>query len=322
MPEGEKPKVRLTVAAQWEGKVVRSSDYPSLPEQCGTHAPLLIAAASFCQLYVENALDMGSTVKQMQVTAKSTCNMTRFYRKEYDRERADPWKEIELKAQVEADILDDELQWHKDAILKKYAAREVNDEHFALEVAIQVDNISDTGAVVPKIKSLVDYDYYEALSNGTDLIEKEQKVVCAWNAEKPDVITTTFDDEVTIELSSKENMNIGETPGNLPTPIYAYLYGTLSQFMTSMAMRMAHRDFGMEKFTGTLYTILMNGNKNYDDGLDPLVFDIHGGKIDLDIVGDASTEKVRFAFEEAQAMTPTYLAASGIVDTNCQLTKL
>ena len=322
MPEGEKPKVRLTVAAQWKGSVVESSDYPSLPEQCGTHAPLLIAAASFCQLYVENALDMGNTVTKMQVTAKSTCNMNRFYRKEYDRNTADPWKEIELNAQVEADISNDEIQWHKDSVMKKYAAREVNDEHFTVEVAVQVDDISDTGAVVSKIKPRVDYDYYEALSKATDDIEKAQKVVCVWDAEKPDVITTTFDDEVTIELSSKENMNIGETPGNLPTPIYAYLYGVLSQFMSSMAMRLAHRDLGMEKFTGTLYTILMNGNKNYDDGLDPLVFDIHGGKIDLDIVGDASADKVRFAFDEAQSMTPTYLAASGIIDTNCQLTKL
>lgn len=319
MSEGEKPKVRMTVAAQWEGSVVQSSDYPSLPEQCGTHAPLLIGAASFCQLFVENALETGTTVKRMHVTAKSTCNMTRFYRKE---DSSDPWKEIELNALVEADILDDELEWHKDSILKKYPAREVNDEHFTLEVEIQVDNISDTGAVVPKIKPRVDYDYYEAMEKGTDLIEKEQKVVCAWDAEKPDVITTTFDDAVTIELSSKENANIGETPGNLPTPIYAYLYGVLSQFMTSMAMRLAHRDLGVEKFTGTLYTILMNGNKNYDDGLDPLVFDIHGGKIDLDVVGDASVDKVRFAFEEAQTMAPTYLAASGCIDTNCQLTKL
>ncbi|GAX09528.1 hypothetical protein FisN_16Lh221 [Fistulifera solaris] len=322
MPEGEKPKVRLTVAAQWDDSVVHSSDYADLPPECGTHAPLLIAAASFCQLYVENALAMGTTIQRMHVTAKSKCNMTRFYRKAYDRDSSDPWKEMELNAQVEADMPEDDLQWHKDAILKKYAAREVNDEHFTIEVGIQVDDVTDTGAVVPKIKSRVDYDSYEAIANGTDPIEKEQKVVCLWEATKPDVITTTFDGDVTTELSSQENVNIGETPGNLPTPIYAYLYGILSQFMTSMAMRMASRDMGLEKFTGTLYTILMNGNKNYDDGLDPLVFDINGGKINLDIVGDASADKVRFAFEEAQSMTPTYLAASGCIDTNLELSKL
>lgn len=321
--EGAKkqPKVRLTVTAHWQDGVIQSKDYPSLPELCGTHAPLLIAAASFCQLFVEKASeDDGITIQTLKVTAQSTCNQTAFYRND----RQEPWKEIDLSVQVQANSSSEtELRMLQETVLKNYAAREINDEHFPLEVGIQVDDISDTGAVVPNIKSKVDdYEYYKTMGNGSDPIVNEQTVVCVWDSANPDVIATTFDDTVTIELSSHENVNIGETPGNRPTPIYAYLYGVLSQFMTTMVMRLAHRDVGLEKFTGTLYTILMNGNKNYDDGLDPLVFDIHGGKIDLDIVGDASADKVRFAFLEAQSMTPTYLAASGCVDTNCQLTKV
>lgn len=322
MPEGDKPKVRLTVAAHWDDHVIKSIDYPLLPEQCGTHAPLLMAAASFCQLFLEKAPAEYMTVSKLQVIATSTCNMTAFYRKEHDRDAADPWNEIELQVLVEANTSQAELQMFKDSILQNYAAREVNDEHFPLEVGIQVDDIRDTGAVVPKIKPTVDYDYYEVMGNSSDSIRNEQKVVCAWDSQTPDVIVTTFDDTVTIMLSSHENVNIGDTPGNHPTPIYAYLYGALSQFMTSMVMRLAHRDLGLESMKGTLYTVLMNGNKNYDDGLDPTVFDIHGGKIDLDIKGDASADKVQFAFLEAQAMTPTYLAASGCIETNCRLTKL
>lgn len=322
MSGGDKPIVRLTVTSQWENGVIRSKDYPSLPEQCGSHAPLLIAAASFCQLFIEKSAEEYITVKSLKVMATSTCNMTAFYRKEHDRDANEPWKEIQLHVHVETDTSNQELQMFKDMIMKRYAAREVNDEHFAIEVAIQVDDILDTGAIVPKIKPIVNYDYYETIGNGSHSILNEQKVVCAWKSSQSEFITTTFDDSVTIELSSQENVNIGETIGHRPTPVHAYLYGVLSQFMTTMVMRLAHRDLGLEKFTGTLYTILMNGNKNYDDGLDPTVFDLHGGKINLDIVGDASAEKVQFAFLESQNMTPTYLAASGCVDTKCRLTKL
>jgi hypothetical protein len=99
-----------------------------------------------------------------------------------------------------------------------------------------------------------------------------------------------------------------------PTPIEAFFFGCLAFYMHTYVMRLALKGFGVHSIEGTFSTVLNNGVKDYDDGLDPFVFSLLGGNIFLDIKSNASKIEMEKTFLETQDMAPTYLATSGAID--------
>ena len=313
--QGKKLPLKLKVA--WKKGDFRSKqlsiDGPDVSKLLITNGPLVLVAASFCQTFLTKAKEQGIHVDSIEADASGECNSTAFYQKDHDRDAKDPWKSIQLKVAIEADASPKELQKLAKKVLKLYPAKELLHDHFPVQVDLNTPGLETD---VKKISDYVNMDYYIAASKMRDSVIKRQHLTCVYDASDDDDVPLLhiIAGDISLSLSALETVPVGSTPESLPTPVHAFLYGLLAYFMETFVMRLGTTGYGIKSLEGTFKTVMNNGVKDYDDGLDPLVFAMEGGNLKLEVKSDAPREILNRAFLEAQSMAPSYLALSGSID--------
>lgn len=326
-PNKGRAKVPVKIEANWENGQIQSSStvFREIPAKIvGMRGPLLLAATSFCQMFIRTTKKKNIRLNFMQVDATSEANLTAFYRPDFDLVAGQPWSTIQLKVTVDAEASGEDLQKLADRILHKAnPIKELLNEHFEVDVKLDVDKAEPDQ--VTKITSRHDIPAYIAMGKDVEEIaHQRQSLTCYYYAPEDDD-PPVLDIEVhgaTFSLSAHEGRPVGGTSDGLPTPVQAFLFASLALFMKTFVMRLGLLDVGLKSLEGVFFTIMNNGVKDVDDGLDPTIFTLVGGSIKLRVVHDSTTEKVRKAFLETQSMSPSYLALTGTVDVTLDLTKL
>ena len=259
-------------------------------------------------------------MEDLQAVASADVNLLAFYRKDHDQDASDPWKKIDLKVSVDADASQEELKMLADQVLRKQCPiKELLEDHFCVAVDLTVDTYTDEP--MQKIEDHYNVERYNVVAKtAEETAKKFQKLTCTYDSEE----SVFFVDvgEESILISAKETVAVGETPDKIPTPVQAFLFGCLSYYVETFVMRLGLKGYGLKSLDASFTTTMNNGVKDYDDGLDPYVFSLLGGKIHLDVQTDADEEIVQKAFLEAQTMAPSYLALAGSIDVGLDIEKL
>ena len=321
-------KVPINITASWDKGVIHCHELnlSSQTESIGppasavsSHAPLVLAAASFCQEFHEKATKEGITITSLRATATSEANLTAFYDRFHDRDANEPWKSIDMTVEVESDVSQEELQFMAEKVQKTAPSQELLREHFCIEVQLQVDTLEEEE--VQAIGDYCDVETYREICLEKSTVLEEQTVTCTYSTEEGNPVFQIQVGDTVFPLSATETVPLGATVDGNPTPVQAFFFGSLAYYMHTFVMRLALKGYGLNSLSGTFKTTMNNGVKNFDDGLDPTVFSILGGDIRLDVKSDASKLEVEKAFLETQDMVPTYLATSGLIEINLDMKK-
>lgn len=324
--QATKQKIPLNISASWVKGELQSSQFdltsPEGSRVMQTHGPLLLAASSFCQTFLDKAKEQYIEVKDMQAKATSQVDASAFYRKDYDNDARDPWKAIDLQVKVDAEGASHmEIQMLAKQVLNQQCpTKELLEDHFAVAVALTVDTYDKEETPMDLISNYTNLERYNVIAKTNETAVQPQSLTCTYDAEGDyPVFFIDVGDDISFFLSASETVPVGKTPDNLPTPVQAFLFGCLSYYVECFVMRLGVRGYSLMSLEALFKTTMNNGVKDYDDGLDPFVFTLMGGKIELDVKSDASEEVVEKAFLEAQIMAPSYLALSGSIDINLDI---
>ena len=325
-------KVPLKIQATWQKGQVSCPElnltcslppkltYSAEAKPCRSfYAPLILAAASFCQKFYEQAKIEEIQVESIKATASSEVNANAFYRRIHDWDSRDPWKTIDLDVNVQTDASQEELEAIAAHVMESESpTKELLEEHFCVEVNLEVDEVEETTPVF-SIENFCNVSEYKRIGEGDDTnILQKQSVSCTL---EQGVLQIETDNGISFPLSTAETVPLGKTSDGNPTPVQAFLFDCLALYMQTFILRMASRGHALHSLTGTFSTIMNNGVKDYDDGLEPSVFSVLGGEISLQVKSDADNTSVDNAFQEAQDMAPTYLALSGAIEIDLAITK-
>lgn len=325
LKEPAKQKIPLDIQASWSKGVISSTQMDltdvEASKMLSTHGPLFLAATSFCQTFLEKAKETGIEVEDLQAVATSSeVNLLAFYRKDHDQDASDPWKSIDLKVSVHADAPQEELQMLADEVLRKQCPiKELLQDHFSCAVELTVNTYA--GEKMQKIEDHYNVERYKVIGKtAEETAIKLQKLTCTYDPEEALFFVDVGEESLIV--SASETVPVGEAPDNLPTPVQAFLFGCLSYYVETFVMRLGLMGYGLKSLDASFQTTMNNGIKDYDDGLDPFVFSLLGGKFHLDVKSDADEEVVQKAFLEAQIMAPSYLALAGSIDIDLEIEKM
>jgi hypothetical protein len=173
-------KIPIEIVAAWNKGAIHcsmlniSSHFP--PEESddtkgassymASHAPLILAASSFCQLFVAEATKQCIEIKSLHATASGEADLTAFYRRLYSLRAKDPWKSIRVTVKVDADASLQELQMLAAQVEMQAPSKELLKEHFCVEVSLQIDTVDED----VQIDECLNIEKYKEISSGEDLV--------------------------------------------------------------------------------------------------------------------------------------------------------
>jgi hypothetical protein len=174
-------------------------------------------------------------------------------------------------------------------------------------------------SVDPTVTEDVDSEVYYNMDKYNELVAqaaKEAIVVplssegtffCRNESESyPDALMISEYDGTAIPMSQEPPIGSGK----YPNPVQVCMFGAISYFMHTFAIRLYAKGFKIGDFTGTL-TTSMNKRKILGVEKDTRVFP-NGGSIALKVTTNAPEATVNEVLEEAKKMAPSYLDMTGV----------